>query len=130
MATGGQTPEELETLLEDALLLQDARAIALLFEDGSVLVTSQGSPPVRGPEEILRAGSLPWQHQGGYLADPRWIVRARDTALILGGGVINVARRGRDRSWRYAILVLDNGGGCPPCFPGRSRPTRATENKR
>jgi hypothetical protein len=33
MTAGGQTPEELETLLEDALLMHDAAALAQLFED-------------------------------------------------------------------------------------------------
>jgi hypothetical protein len=47
-----------------------------------------------------------WQHQSGYLADPRRVFQARDTALLLGDGVINVARRGTDGSWRYAISVL------------------------
>jgi len=103
---GGQTPEELETLLEDAFLLCDADAIARLFEDGSLLVTGEGSRQVRGREAILHAASLLCHHGCGYLADPRRVFQTRDTALLIGEGVINVARRGQDGSWRYAISVL------------------------
>jgi len=105
MTAGGQTPEELETLLEDALLMRDAAALAQLFEDAGVLVTSHGQP-IRGPGQIARAARLLWQQQRGYLAGPRRVFQARDTALLLGDGVINVARRGTDGSWRYAICVL------------------------
>ena len=35
--------------------------------------------------------------------------QARDTALLLGDGIINVARRGLDGSWKYAISVLHDG---------------------
>ena len=41
MTAGGRTPEELETLLEDALLMRDAEALTPLFEDASVLVAGQ-----------------------------------------------------------------------------------------
>ena len=105
MTAGGQTPEELETLLEDALLMHDAAALAQLFEDAGVLVTSHGQP-IRGPRQIARAARLLWQQQRGYLAGPRRVFQARDTALLLGDGVINVARRSTDGSWRYAISVL------------------------
>jgi len=44
-----------------------------------------------------------------YLASPRRVFQARDTALLVGDGVINVARRGPDGSWRYAISVLRDG---------------------
>jgi hypothetical protein len=43
---------------------------------------------------------------GGYLADPRRIFQTRDTALLIGDGVTNVARRGQDGSWRFAVSVL------------------------
>jgi hypothetical protein len=105
---GGETPEELETLLEDALLLCDADAVARLFEDGSLLVTGERSQQVRGREAILRAVSLLCHHGYGYLADPRRVLQTCDTALLIGEGIINVARRGHDGSWRYAIAVLDS----------------------
>jgi hypothetical protein len=103
---GGDTPEELETLLEDAFLLCDADAVAPLFEDGGMLVIGDGSQQVRGREAILRAASLLRHHGCGYLADPRRVFQTRDTALLIGEGAINVARRGQDGSWRFAISML------------------------
>jgi hypothetical protein len=73
-----------------------------------VLVAGHGPQQIRGPGEIVSAW-LRWQHPRGYLADPRRVFQARDSALLLGDGVINVARRGPDGSWRYAICVLHNG---------------------
>jgi hypothetical protein len=107
--TAGQTPEELETLLEDALLMHDAEALAQLFEDASVLVAGGQPQQVRGSGEIVGAAWLLWQQQHGYLASPRRVFQSRDTALLVGDGVINVARRGPDGSWRYAISVLRDG---------------------
>jgi hypothetical protein len=34
------------------------------------------------------------------------MLQAGDIALILGPRAIDVARRGGDRSWRYAISIL------------------------
>jgi hypothetical protein len=109
MTAGGQKPEELETLLDDALLMRDAEALAQLFEDVGVLVAGRGPRQIRGPGEIAEAAGELWQHQPGYLAGPRRVLQARDTALLLGDGVINVARRGPDGSWKYAITVLHYG---------------------
>jgi hypothetical protein len=105
---GGETPEELETLLEDAFLLRDANAVARLFEDGSLLVSGEGSQPARDHEAILRAASLLCNNGCGYLADPRRAFQTRDIALLIGHAVINVARRGQDGSWRFAISVLNS----------------------
>jgi hypothetical protein len=49
VTAGGQTPEELETLLEGALLMRDAAALAPLFEDASVLVAGHGPQQLSGP---------------------------------------------------------------------------------
>jgi hypothetical protein len=62
-----------------------------------------------GHEQIIRLAARLCRHQFGYLADPRHVFQARDTALLLGDGVSNVVRRGADGSWRYAISVL---GSC------------------
>jgi hypothetical protein len=106
MPAGGQTPEELETLLEDALLMRDALTFARLFEDVAVLVTRHGPEQIHGHGQLIRAARLLWEHQPGYLAGPRRVFQARDTALLLGDGIVNVARRGPDETWRYAISVL------------------------
>jgi hypothetical protein len=57
MEAGAWTPEELETLLEDAFVLRDHQALAQLFEPGAVLVAGGGLPEARGRQDI--AGSPP-----------------------------------------------------------------------
>ena len=48
-----------------------------------------------------------WDAERLYLADPRRILQVGDTALVVAGHAINVARRTDDGSWRYAISLLD-----------------------
>ena len=111
MVAGARTPEELEALLEDALVLRDGEALAALFEAGAVLVAGRGRP-ARGGEEIARLALATWEGDQTYVADPRQVVQARDVALVVAEGGVNVARRGRDGAWRYAIvLAVDDGTG-------------------
>ena len=105
MSTGGQTPEELEALLEDAFVLRDGRGLADLFEDRGVLLSDAGTETF-GREAIALAAEQAWEMVDRYLAGTRRIFQSRDTALLVGDGAINVARRGRDRSWRFAISLL------------------------
>ncbi len=103
MSTGARTPEELETLLEDVLVLRDHDALVGLFHDGAVLVA--GNPqPVRGGEEIARLALATWAGDRTYVANPRGIMQAHDTALVMSEQGINVVRRGQDGIWRYAII--------------------------
>lgn len=115
---GGQTPEELETLLEDALLLRNGEAVTELFDDGGVLVLGHRIWHMREHAEHLVS------HDSSYLAEPRQVIQAQDIALLLGDGVINVAHRGSDGSWRYRIaLIQPNGNGTTPppsTPPGRN----------
>lgn len=104
MTAGGQTPEELETLLEDAFVVRDPSALARLFEKDGVLVPGHGLPAARGRDEIAHLAAQLWEDV--YLAAPQHVVQARDTALVIGAGGLNVARRRRDRTWRYAIAFL------------------------
>jgi hypothetical protein len=106
MRPGARTPEELETLFEDAFVIRDREALAELFEDGAVLVASDGSREARGRGEITRLASEMWERNRTYLADPRRVVQARNTGLIVAGRGINVVRRGSDGAWRYAIALL------------------------
>jgi hypothetical protein len=113
MTAGGQTPEELETLLEDAFVVRDPAGLARLFEKGGVLVPGHGLPAARGRDEIAHVAGQLWENvyaaqlwETVYLAAPRHVVQARDTALVVGADGVNVARRGRDRYWRYAIAFL------------------------
>jgi hypothetical protein len=105
MAGGARTPEELETLLEDAFVLGDSLALVQLFEPAAVLAAG-GLEDARGHREIARVAAQLWDSKRTYLADPRRVLQVGDTALVLGGGAINVARRGGDGSWRYAISIL------------------------
>jgi hypothetical protein len=104
MERGARTPEELETLLEDAFVIRDAHALGELFERGGVLAGGDALE-ARG-EDIAGLASALWYGDHTYVADPRRILQARDTALIVGERGINVARRGRDGVWQYAIALL------------------------
>ena len=101
---GARTPEELETLFEDALVLRDRQAVAELFEEGAVLIAGDERPG-RGGEEIARLALATWEGYRTYVADPRRVTQVRDLALIVVEQGINVARLGRDGAWRYAIVL-------------------------
>ena len=107
MQAGARTPEELETLLEDAFMLHDHRALAQLFHPGAMLVVGAGLPEARGRRQIAHLAAQLWDPQRLYLADPQRVLQVRDTALVLTGCAINVVRRADDGSWRYAISLLD-----------------------
>ena len=102
---GAHTPEELETLLEDAFVMRDREALTRLFENGAVLGAGDVRE-ARGQEEIARFAAALWDHDRTYVADPRRVLQARNTALVLSEQGLNVARRGRDGDWRYAIALL------------------------
>ena len=102
---GGQTPEELETLMEDAILLRDADAIAGLFQPGGLLAIA-GTPQLRGRGQIREAVGALCLRRPGYLAEPRRVLQVRDVALLIGRDVVNLARRGDDGTWRYDICAL------------------------
>jgi hypothetical protein len=106
MRPGARTPEELETLLEDAFVMRNGEALAELFEDGAVLVADDREWEARGGDEIARLAREMWEHDRTYLADPRRILQARTTGLVLTRHGINVVRRGTDGAWRYAIALL------------------------
>jgi hypothetical protein len=107
MRAGARTPEELETLFEDAFVIRDHDALAPLFEDDALLVADGGARQARGGEEIARSATEMWDRNFMYLADPRRVFQAHDTALVIPRRGINVVRRGRDGTWRYAISLLD-----------------------
>lgn len=112
MRVGARTPEELETLLEDAFVLRDQGSLVQLFEAGAVLVAGKVPHEARGREAIARVASGMWGIDRMYLADPRRVLQVGDTALVLAAHAINVVHRGDDGSWRYAISLLD-----PPARP-------------
>lgn len=111
MSAGARTPEELETLFEDALLVRDETVLSRLFEDDALLVGAGGR--ARGGEEIVRWARELWARGRTHVADPRRVLQARDTALVVASGGISVVRRGSDGAWRYAISLLDDDREAP-----------------
>jgi hypothetical protein len=111
------TPEELETLLEDAFVLRDRDALAALFEDGGLLAR-EGSTCVGA--QIRPFATSMFERDVCFVASPRRIVQARDIALVLSDTSISVMRRTPDGNWQYAITLLDSeapNSARPP--PGR-----------
>jgi Domain of unknown function (DUF4440) len=92
--------------LEDAFVVHDPQALAQLFQPSAMLVTDR-LPEARGRRRIAQVAAQLWESERSYLADPRRVLQVRDTALVLAGRATNVARRGDDGSWRYAISLLD-----------------------
>jgi hypothetical protein len=106
MSTAARTPEELEALLEDAFVTRDAEALSAMFADGAVLALRAEQVAARGAAEIGRLAAALWEADRTYVAAPRRVVQARDIALVLADSAINVARRGSDGAWGYAIALL------------------------
>lgn len=79
-------------LLEDAFVLGDRDAANGLFEDGAVI-----------------EGEL-WGCGRTFVADPRHVLQAHDTALVVSRDHIGVVRRGSDGAWRYVISLLTTEG--------------------
>src|ERR687897_1788464 len=104
ITSGARTPEELETLFEDALLVRDHQVLTALFESGATLVMSSDEP-VRGGEAIARAALASRNGIGAYVADPRRVLLARNSALVVTDQGVNVMQRGNDGAWRYAIVL-------------------------
>lgn len=103
MRGGASTPEELETLFEDTLMLRDGQALARLFEDGAVLV-AEGRAPGGGDVSIAPLALARWSGEQSYVADPQSVVQVQELALIVAERSINLARRARDGTWRYVIV--------------------------
>jgi ketosteroid isomerase-like protein len=106
MTEGARTPEELEAQFEDAFVTRDVEALCGMFAEGAVLAVGDGPHAARGAEEIGRLAATLWGCDRTYVADPRRVLQARDTALVLADRAINVVRRGGDGAWRYTIALL------------------------
>jgi ketosteroid isomerase-like protein len=103
---GARTPEELEALFEDAFVMRDAAALSRMFAEGAVLAVGEEPEAARGGVEIGRLATALLEGDRTYVAEPRRVVQARDTALVLADSAINVLRRESDGAWRYAIALL------------------------
>jgi hypothetical protein len=104
---GACTPEELETLLEDAFVTRDRRELTALFDDGAVLASTAARQEARGGEAIGRTVAELWDGERTYVAGPSRVLESRGLALVVSRSGIHVARRGEDRAWRAAISLLD-----------------------
>jgi ketosteroid isomerase-like protein len=115
MGPGARTPEELDTLFEDAVVLRDCDAITQLFEPGAVLLAEGTTRSVRGPVRIAGFVTAMWQQERTYLSRPHEVVQADDTALVVGGSGTSVARRGGDGRWRFVIskVLFDTAHDAP-----------------
>ncbi len=105
MTGGARTPEELETLLEDACVIRDRGALTELFEDGAVLVAGD-TLHARGVDEIAQVATAIWDEGRTYVAELRQVLQARDTALVVAARGLSVVSRGTDGTWRYTISLL------------------------
>jgi hypothetical protein len=99
-----RTPEELDTLIEDAFLQRDRAALDDLFADSAVLMNG-GGVPVHGRDAIGRALTESWDRP--YVARTRQVLQVRDIALVVADAGIHVLRRGADGAWRASISLLD-----------------------
>lgn len=106
MNPGARTPEELDTLFEDAFVVRDRAQLCALFERAGVLAPAPGWDESRGAAAIGRTAAELWSRDHTYVAGPRRVLQARDTALIVSDDGMHVARRGEDGAWRVAICLL------------------------
>jgi hypothetical protein len=99
------TPEELETLLEDAFVVRDALAVAELFEPDALLAAVGATHPARGLPAIAELAAGLWERDRIHIAQPRTILQTRSAALVVAPRAISALHRGPD-GWRYAISLL------------------------
>jgi hypothetical protein len=102
MKANAQTPEELEMLFEDSLLLRDEKSLMALFAAGAVLAI--GEEELARGEDIARLALAAWEDDHAYIADPKHVIQVRDMALVISEQGINVVRRDSNGSWQYVIV--------------------------
>src|SRR3990170_2819314 len=107
MKYGAATPEDLETLLEDTLVLENREGLTQLFEQEALMAVGMGHREVRGAEEISRVADGTWTQENTYLAGVGRVMQARDLALVITPRGVNLLRQGADGFWRYVILVVE-----------------------
>lgn len=114
MRPGARTPEELETLFEDACLVGDRTALAGLFEDGAVLAVRGATSAACGPDGLASVADRLLAADLGYIAGDAQVIVARDTGLVAGRHGIHVVRRDASGAWRYVIALLAAALPPPP----------------
>ncbi|GGP63781.1 YybH family protein [Saccharothrix coeruleofusca] len=105
-----ERPEDLPAVFAERFNSGDPAAVAELYESGAVFVPEPGVPltgaPARAANSRFQALGLPIEVR------PRHVYVAGDVALLLvdwtigdevAGTATDVARRGADGCWRYAV---------------------------
>jgi hypothetical protein len=110
MVEGARTPEELETLLEDAFVMRDRIELSALFDEGAVLGSRADEREARGGDAISQAVAHLWEGGRSYVGRGCRVLQARGLALVVADAGIHVARRGDDGGWRALITLLDLDG--------------------
>jgi hypothetical protein len=105
MSFGAASPEELEGMLEDACLLNDASFLPTLFDVDAVLL-APGPNQVRGRPAIANVIIEQLRDGGSYVAAPNLVLQSGALALIISANATSVARRNLD-GWHYVISRLD-----------------------
>ena len=93
---GGRTPEELETLLEDALVLGDIEGLVGLFAPRGLLAGPVTGTRLTGAPDIAQSARALVAADWAYVAEPALVLQADRTALVVAPHALNVVRRGRD----------------------------------
>jgi ketosteroid isomerase-like protein len=102
MTAGARSPEELDSLIEDAFVLRDRAGLEALFEDRAVVVEVGGSE-ARGAEAVARM----WARGRTYVARTRRVLQTPDTALVIADSALHVLRRDGEGAWRATITLLE-----------------------
>jgi hypothetical protein len=105
MPTGAASPEELEGMLEDACLLNDASFLPDLFDVDAVML-ARGESQVRGRSAIANVIIDQLRDGGSYVAAPNLVMQSGPLALIISDAATSVAQRSLD-GWHYVISRLD-----------------------
>ena len=103
---GGQTSEELETLLEDAIVLGDIEGLLTLFAPHGLLA-GPATAPAHGATDIAQSARALIAAGWAYIAEPTLVLQADRTALVVAPHALNVVRNGRDGLWRYEICRVN-----------------------
>ncbi|GAC1608793.1 MAG: hypothetical protein NVS3B26_07200 [Mycobacteriales bacterium] len=103
------SPEELETLLEDAVLMGDEAAVAALFDEAGVVIAG---PRIAGPEQALvELAAL------GHLASSRAITVRRCVAVAVRNRMVTV------------VVGMLPGAGRHDLHRGRRRPAKSASSE-
>jgi hypothetical protein len=108
VSAGAASPDELEIMLEDACLLNDASILTSLFDVDAVLLT-RGTSQVREGSATADLIIDQLRRRGSYVPASQLAMQAGRLALIISGATPSVARRSPD-GWQYMITRLDMSG--------------------